>query len=118
MGHFHSSPQLHINKHFPLQYVQHFDIDFYSGPTQVKVLPLSTVLSLKKCGKYECAFEAMMTDKSIRDISKITCNKRAHIFFFCMLSSVSQISHWVFQHFDYTKYSGSIENAKGSLCSL
>lgn len=45
MGRFHYSPQLHINKHSLLQYTQCFDIDFYSGLTQVKVPPRSAVLS-------------------------------------------------------------------------
>lgn len=45
MGRFHYSPQLHINKHSLLQYTQCFDIDFYSGLTQVKVPPRSAVLN-------------------------------------------------------------------------
>lgn len=117
MGHFHCSPQLHINKHSLLQYILCFDIDFYSSPTQVKVPPSGMTLGPTRNMINVSVFEVRMTDKSIKDIS------RQHIenmlMFFCALFSVSERGHWIFQHIEYHKYSGSKCNCIGeTLCSI
>lgn len=116
MGHFHYSPHLYINKHSLLQYIQCFDIDFYSGPTQVKAPPCSTVLSPTSNIVNKCLFEAIMTGKSIKGISRQ--HTKTMLGVFCMLSSVPEIGHQIFQCFEYTEYSGSKANAKVSLCAL